>query len=104
MKELSLQIEVLDFYLERIGFNLSVLHNGSSSTNSERTSNTYMRMTLLEMNAFIAALKAAKNTIRLVDSEMKEPANDRGAGPLLVPADDVTEAEMASKLAFTGRR
>lgn len=101
MKNLSLQIEVLDFDLDRIGFMLSVLGGGKQV---EKTSEGYMRMTLLELNAFIDALKAAKNTVRLVDKDQRETSQDKAASPKLMSVEDMTEAEMAAKLSFSGKQ
>jgi hypothetical protein len=59
MSDLNLGIEIRDFDLERMGFSLSVLDEGKKRQASE----AYLRMTLLELNAFLNALKAAEGQI-----------------------------------------
>ena len=61
MSSLNLGIEVRDFDLERMGFSLSVL----DESNKRQASEAYLRMTLLELNAFIGALRAAQGEIDL---------------------------------------
>ena len=61
MSSLNLGIEVRDFDLERMGFSLSVL----DESNKRQASEAYLRMTLLELNAFIQALKHAPGEIEL---------------------------------------
>lgn len=61
MSSLNLGIEIRDFDLERMGFSLSVLDESKKRQASE----AYLRMTLVELNAFIAALKAAPGEIEL---------------------------------------
>jgi hypothetical protein len=61
MSTLNIGIEIRDFDLERMGFSLSVLDESKKRQASE----AYLRMTLPELNAFLAALKAANNDIEL---------------------------------------
>jgi hypothetical protein len=61
MSNLNLGIEIRDFDLERMGFSLSVLDESKKRQASE----AYLRMTLLELHAFLNALKAAENEIAL---------------------------------------
>ena len=61
MSNLNLGIEIRDFDLERMGFSLSVLDESKKRQASE----AYLRMTLLELHAFLNALKAAENEIDL---------------------------------------
>jgi hypothetical protein len=61
MTNLNLGIEIRDFDLERMGFSLSVLDDSKKRQASE----AYLRMTLLELNAFLNALKAADHEIAL---------------------------------------
>ena len=61
MSSLNLGIEIRDFDLERMGFSLSVLDESKKRQASE----AYLRMTLMELNAFLAALKAAQGDIEL---------------------------------------
>ena len=61
MSNLNLGIEIRDFDLERMGFSLSVL----DETQKRQASEAYLRMTLLELHAFLNALKAAESEIAL---------------------------------------
>ena len=61
MSNLNLGIEIRDFDLERMGFSLSVLDESKKRQASE----AYLRMTLLELHAFLNALKAAESEIAL---------------------------------------
>ena len=53
MSNLNLGIEIRDFDLERMGFSLSVLDESKKRQASE----AYLRMTLLELHAFLNALE-----------------------------------------------
>jgi hypothetical protein len=55
MGKLNIGVEIRDFDLERMGFSLSVL----DQSKKRQTSEAYLRMTLTELNVFLAALKAA---------------------------------------------
>lgn len=59
MGKLNIGVEIRDFDLERMGFSLSVLDDGKK----RQTSEAYLRMTLPELNVFLAALKAADGEI-----------------------------------------
>lgn len=61
MSNLNLGIEIRDFDLERMGFSLSVLDDSKKRQASE----AYLRMTLLELHAFLNALKAADHEVAL---------------------------------------
>src|SRR4029079_16860923 len=61
MSNLNLGIEIRDFDLERMGFSLSVLDESKKRQASE----AYLRMTLLELHAFLNALRAAESDIAL---------------------------------------
>jgi hypothetical protein len=61
MSNLNLGIEIRDFDLERMGFSLSVLDDSKKRQASE----AYLRMTLLELHAFLNALRAAEDQIAL---------------------------------------
>ena len=61
MSSLNLGIEIRDFDLERMGFSLSVLDESKKRQASE----AYLRMTLLELNAFLNALRAAQGEVEL---------------------------------------
>lgn len=62
MTRLGLGIDVKDFDLERVGLSISVL----DETGKKRVSEGYLRMTLLELDVFLRALKAAKGEIQTV--------------------------------------
>ena len=79
MSNLNLGIEIRDFDLERMGFSLSVLDDSKKRQASE----AYLRMTLLELNAFLNALKQAENEIALTTYDFKrgqQAAAVEGAG------------------------
>jgi hypothetical protein len=59
MSKLNIGIEIRDFDLERIGFSLSVLDEARKRQASE----AYLRMTLLELNVFLKALRSAREDI-----------------------------------------
>jgi len=59
MSKLNIGVEIRDFDLERMGFSLSVL----DASKKRQTSEAYLRMTLSELNIFLAALKAAEEDI-----------------------------------------
>jgi hypothetical protein len=61
MSSLNLGIEIRDFDLERMGFSLSVLDESKKRQASE----AYLRMTLLELHAFLNALRAAEGEVEL---------------------------------------
>ncbi len=61
MHDLSVNIEVLDFDLETIGFHFNVINPDTA----EPKSNSYFRMSLIELNVFIKALKASAANINL---------------------------------------
>ena len=61
MRHLWIEIEVLDFDLETIGFHFNVLNPDTT----EPKSNSYLRMTLVELGVFIDALKASAANINL---------------------------------------
>lgn len=61
MGKLNIGVEIRDFDLERMGFSLSVL----DESKKRQTSEAYLRMTLPELNVFLAALKAAEDEIEV---------------------------------------
>ncbi len=61
MRHLWIEIEVLDFDLETIGFDFNVLNPETT----EPKSNSYLRMSLVELGVFIDALKASAANINL---------------------------------------
>ena len=76
MPKLNLGVEIRDFDLERIGFSLSVL---SVLDETQRQSiEGYLRMTLTELDTFLAALKSSPEELELTTIE----AQGAGAGRL----------------------
>ena len=65
---LHLGVEVRDFDLERIGFSLSVLDPARKT----QTSESYLRMTLLELSAFLKAMQANPGEIELVSFQSSD--------------------------------
>ncbi len=61
MRDLNINIEVLDFDLETIGFNFDIIKPDTAKPKS----NSYFRMSLIEFNVFINALKASAENIKL---------------------------------------
>ncbi len=61
MKNLQVEIEVLDYDLETIGFDLNVLDPDTTTTKSK----SHVRMSLVELNVFVDALKASAANISL---------------------------------------
>lgn len=65
MVKLGLGIDLKDFDLEKVGFSISVL----DETGKKRVSEGYLRMTLVELDIFLRALKAAKGEIHTATVE-----------------------------------
>ena len=65
MARLGLGIDLKDFDLDRVGFSISVL----DETGKKRLSEGYLRMTLVELDIFLRALRAAKGEIHTVTVE-----------------------------------
>jgi len=61
MATLNLGIEIRDFDLERMDFSLSVLDESKKRQASE----AYLRMTLLELNAFLNTLRHSGQEVEL---------------------------------------
>ncbi len=61
MSNLNLGIEIRDFDLERMGFSLSVLDESKKRQASE----AYLRMTLMELDIFLRALRAAEGDLEI---------------------------------------
>jgi hypothetical protein len=72
MSSLSLGIEIGDFDLDRIGFVLSVMND-----RGEQASEASLRMTLLELSAFVNALKSA-DEIELISHSRRADQNGTG--------------------------
>ena len=102
MKQLWIEIEVLDFDLETIGFYFNVLNPDTT----EPKSNSYLRMSLVELDAFINALKASATSINLAapnkvagKSRITRSPMASNAKPL--SGQDVTKQNVAGEMAFT---
>ncbi len=83
MRKLNLGVEIRDFDLERIGFSLSVL---SVLDETQRQSiEGYLRMTLTELDTFLAALKAAPEEVELttIEPQSARTLPNVNAGPEL---------------------
>ncbi len=61
MRDLNIEIEVRDFDLETVGFYFNVINPDTA----EHKSNSHIRMSLIELNVFINALKASAVNIDL---------------------------------------
>ena len=64
MRHLWIEIEVVDFDLETIGFFFNILNPDTK----ESRSNSFLRMSLVELGVFINALKASATNISLAAS------------------------------------
>lgn len=65
MAKLAIGVDIRDFDLERVGISLAVL----DETKKRQASEAYLRMTLPELNAFLKALKFAKDEIEVATVE-----------------------------------
>ncbi|MDH3195383.1 MAG: hypothetical protein OEL78_03615 [Hyphomicrobiales bacterium] len=102
MKHLWIEIEVLDFDLESIGFFFNVLN----SETKEPKSNSYLRMSLVELGVFINALKASAANINLAAANgisskprANRPAKLPDEKPL--PSHDFVERNIGADLAYS---
>ena len=68
MRDLNINVEVLDFDLETIGFYFNVINPDTA----EPKSTSFHRMSLIEFNDFVKALQASAANINLAT-----PNNDR---------------------------
>ncbi len=105
MKNLWVEIEVIDFDLETIGFDFNVLNSDTKTV----VSNSYVRMSLDELRIFIDALKASAANINLATpktttdkSRFNRPAtvpNEK-----LFPSQDLMKQEIAEEVAKVAKR
>lgn len=74
---LHLGIEVRDFDLDRLGFSLSVLDENGEA----RTSESYLRMTLPELDAFLRAMRGTQeiDVVSFQASEIRQSAPQKVA-------------------------
>ena len=101
MRHLWIEIEVLDFDLETIGFYFNVL----DPETTEPKSNSYLRMTLVELGVFIDALKASAANINLAapTSVAGKAKVDRSpaSNDKLVAGQDAMEQQIAGEMTYT---
>jgi hypothetical protein len=98
MRHLWIEIEVLDFDLETIGFHFNVLNPDTT----EPKSNSYLRMTLVELGVFIDALKASAANINLAAPKSVAGKAKTGRSPAsneqLVAGQDAMELQIAGEV------
>ncbi|HEX9906569.1 MAG TPA: hypothetical protein VGA77_16575 [Propylenella sp.] len=97
MSSLNLGVEIRDFDLERMGFSLSVL----DASKKRQASEAYLRMTLLELHAFLNALRAAEGDIELTTYDSngvnKLPPLKGAAGREVEPAERRGDKRVAAE-------
>ena len=101
MRHLWIEIEVLDFDLETIGFYFNVLNPDTT----EPKSNSYLRMSLVELGVFIDALKASAANINLaaptrVAGNIKTGRSPMASNEQRVAGQDAMEQPIAVELAM----
>jgi hypothetical protein len=99
MKNLWVEIEVLDFNLETIGFDFNVLNSDTKKT----VSKSYIRMSLDELRVFVDALKASTATIDLtapknVADKSKYVRSARMSNDNRFPGQDLMKQEIAEEV------
>ena len=72
MKNLWVEIKVLDYDLETVGFDFNILNPETKTTKSSSN----IRMSLDELRVFIDALKAATANINLAAPNNHRPVQD----------------------------
>lgn len=65
MGKLAIGVDIRDFDLDRVGISVAILDEAKKRQASE----AYLRMTLPELNAFLRALKGAKEEIEVATVE-----------------------------------
>ena len=100
MRHLWIEIEVLDSDLETIGFDFNVLNPETT----EPKSNSYLRMTLVELGVFVDALKASAANINLAAPTSVAGKGKPGRSPMAsneqrVAGQDAMEQPIAVELA-----
>ena len=102
MRHLWVEIEVLDFDLETIGFDFKVLNPDTT----EPKSNSFLRMSLVELGAFVDALKASAAKINLAAPKSIAGKTRAGRSPAssneqLLAGQDVLKQQIAGERAYT---
>ena len=102
MRHLWIEIEVLDFDLETIGFYFNVLNPDTT----ESKSNSYLRMTLVELGVFVDALKASAANINLaapksVAGKTKPGRPAASSNEKLAAGQDAMKQQIAGEMAYT---
>jgi len=105
MKNLWIEVEVLDFDLEMIGFDLKVLNSETSTTKSK----SYNRMTLDEFRVFVDALKNSSADIKLLAPNKVAGRSKFGRPAKLVeeevfPNEEMMKREIAEEVAKSVKR
>lgn len=105
MKNLWVEIKVVDYDLETIGFDFNILNSKTMKTKS----NSFVRMSLDELRLFVDALKASAANINLAapanvtnKSNFNRPqklSNDE-----MFPGQDLMKQEIAEEVAKIARR
>ena len=105
MKNLWVEIEVLDFDLETVGFDFNVLNPDTK----KMVSNSHIRMSLDELRVFVDALKASAANINLAapkniieNSKFNRPA--RLSNEKLFPGQDLMKQEIAEEVSKVAKR
>ncbi len=101
MRHLWIEIEVLDFDLETIGFDFKVLNPETT----EPKSNSYLRMTLVELGVFIDALKASAANINLAAPTSVAGKAKVGRSPAsnekLVAGQEAMKQQISGEMTYT---
>ena len=105
MKQLRVEIEVLDYDLKTIGFDFNVLGSDTNETKSK----SHVRMSPSELGVFVDALKASAANINLsapkgtignsVTSRSPRLPDDK-----LFPGQDLMKQEIAEEVAKVAKR
>ena len=101
MRHLWIEIEVLDFDLETIGFYFNVLNPDTT----EPKSNSYLRMSLVELGVFIDALKASAANINLAAPTSVAGKTKTGPSPTAsnekLAGQDAMKQQISGEMAYT---
>ena len=105
MKNLQVEIEVLDYDLETIGFDFNVL----SPDTKKAKSKSHVRMSLVELNVFIDALKASAANINLaapksITGNSRTDRSPKLSSNKLFPGDDLMKKEIAEEVTKVAKR
>ncbi len=105
MKNLQVEIEVLDYDLETIGFDFNVLNPDTTKAKSK----SHVRMSLVELGVFVDALKASAANINLaapksITGNSKTGRSPKLFGDKLFPGQDLMKKEIAKEVAKVAKR